>query len=147
MTPVEEFDNFEISSVKINDVSCEYIGDELNNSRPSYTFYFYESDDNYTLQWNYPVKNNTVTYEIDYKLENVVKLSEENPDNAISCYRFVGKNFDKNIKNAVITVENPGTTQIEIGYSTKKVDATEENNKLTIKFKNSSGLVKFSLCS
>lgn len=145
LTTVEDFDNFEISSVKINDVSCEYIGDELNDSRPSYTFYFYESGDNYTLQWNYPVKDSTVTYEIDYKLENVVKLSEENPDNAIFCYRFVGKNFDKNIKTAVITVENPGKTPIEIGYSTKKVDATEENNKMTIKFENSSGLVKFNL--
>ena len=145
LTTVEDFDNFSIISVKINDVPCDYIGDELNDARPKYTFYFYKSGDNYTLQWNYPVEDDTVTYEVKYRLDNVVKLSEENPENAIFCYRFVGKNFEKNIRNATITIENPGIKPIEIGYSTKKVDTTEENNNLTMQFKNSSGLVKFNL--
>ena len=105
VTIIEEFSKIEVLDVTINGISCEQTYN--NTKREDYTYYFGKLDDNYRIEW-YLSTSKPTTYSITYKLNNVLKINEN--DEAVFCYRFVGKNFKKNINHIETTIICPSET-------------------------------------
>lgn len=126
LAKVEEFSDiiFKPDSIYINGNSCTKAVDD---SRKSYTYNIDDNGENYRIEWFYGAHNETVTYEITYKLNNLITLSDNNK--AIFVYRFIGEDFNDNIQNVNVSIKSPKNSSIELKYCNVNGRTSEVKNK------------------
>ena len=110
---LEKFDKIDIQSFTINGKDCSQTFNITE--RLPFTYYASYSGNNFSIQWFYPVNNETVTYSCTYVLSNVVKETDNNV--ALFCYRVIGDNFDKKIKHTTVSIYLPKEYIIDVRYS------------------------------
>lgn len=103
---IEKFDNFQVLEASINNNKIKETNDP--SSRPNNTYSITENGDRIVIEWFKKANNETVNYKIKYKVENLVKETDE--EEAVFMYRFIGYNFNDTIKDIRATI-NPITTK------------------------------------
>ena len=135
---LEHFDRVEL-------ISCSVDGREAEASssidRVDY-HYFYEKNSSRTsdtIHWFLHSSNQTVHYEVKYKIFNSVKLDKH--DNAVFCYRFIGDSFPKTVGRTLIKARIPGNTD-NVNITCSDGDYFFDGNILTTEAENVSGILK-----
>lgn len=101
-------DNITVLECKINDIPAE-----LNTGERVDGHYFIDySNENPTINWYQSASQETVTYTILYRINNAVKLNED--DKAMISYRFIGDSFSKPVDRANILVNLPNADKTAI---------------------------------
>lgn len=139
VTSLEKFSDLDILDVKVNDTSCEK-SDSLD--RVDYHYFYEENNETNTIHWFLNTKNSSNSYEITYRLKDVVKETDENK--ALFCYRFIGANFPKTVDKTTVTIYPPNETEIDVRYSdSDKADIY--NDRIVFQKDNVSGVLKYNI--
>ena len=137
----EKFDSIDVKSAKINGKNVNILKYDLDGfSFNSCAVVKSKDGSSENIFWIYePEAGETVTYQVKYVLNSVVRRSGRN--NVYYTYRFVGKNFSKPIGNLSIEAKTIGSKdKIKCIYTTNESSDEQSGNKF---FRSdSSGLVK-----
>lgn len=106
VTKLEKFDNIAVTDVYINGNKCDFTTNTVD--RNDYTYSITDKGEDTEIAWYYHVNGETVTYDIFYTLENVVKKTEK--DKAQFCYRIIGEDFKKNIDHIYLQITTPSNS-------------------------------------
>lgn len=142
--PETEFYNFNYNYSKINNQTIDLISEikeDLNNE-----FFIKSTIDGYQFEWYYKAKDETVIYEVNYDLNDVVK--ELNGKKAIFINRLIGLEFEKEINKISIEITGDNIDGIKVKNITNKknFNIEEKNNSIIINnVKSHEGLLKIYL--
>ena len=95
-----------------------------------------------TYAWYIDAENENIVFETFYVLRNVVKYTED--DYALFCYRFIGKNFEKEIQNVNIKISAPRACSMEVRHG-NEYNPSINSDFINFSTKNSTGLVKINV--
>lgn len=142
LTTAEKYTDSKFNYLTINGVECAYAEDL--DAREDYTYSIVNQGGNTTINWYYNVEDDEVTYEANYTIENIVKETVANQ--AVFCYRLIGKDFTKEIDNVSIKISTYNNQPVDLYYTNKENSiaiSTDNNGTLYIdSTKASSGLFR-----
>lgn len=134
---MEAYDNIQINSFRIDGEECSKTGD-LDN-RPENTYRILDTGDKIEYEWYFRANNRMVTLENSYLLNNVVKANENGY--AFFCYRFLGVDFKKEIKNLEINIKAPKSCAMEV-RNNSNMDYTVYEDNVNLSDTDRCGIVK-----
>lgn len=138
VTDLESFDRIEEVSCYINNIKAAK-SNAMN--RVDYHYYTeYIEPDTYRINWFLNTSKSTVTYEITYRLKNVVKQTDNNT--ALFCYRFIGLDFPKSVGKVYINIEIPNDSTPELRFISMEADTICSTGRIELNVTEVNDLLK-----
>ncbi|MCR5121127.1 MAG: DUF2207 domain-containing protein [Ruminococcus sp.] len=128
-----------IGKGRINGSDVEYTKTEERPEDPEPHYCVVPNSDRFTVSWIRKSENESVEYEIYYKLPKAVRLDEN--DRAAFCLRPIGENFPKEVGSVKATVVIP-TKDDTLNYTVSSGSGTVSANMITFTDSNHSGMYK-----
>lgn len=144
LNAVEAFTDIEINEVTIEDMICEYTEDL--DAREDATYSLEDLGEDIRLSWYQYAEDESVTYTVDYTLKDVVK--ETDNGQAAFCYRFLGKDFEKEVEEVSIWVNTFSYIPMELDYFNQEEDweiEEYEDSLYLTNYEPSIGLIKLNV--
>lgn len=137
---LENFDEIQFKGFKNNNSQCFETKDI--EKRPEGTYSITKSDDLIEYAWYFRANNEKLILEDNYKLTNLVKYTDSGY--ALFCYRFIGKDFEKDIDNLKITINMPSKGNIEVRHDSE-MPYKIFDNRVELNKSYGSGMVKINV--
>ena len=133
-------DDITVLECNINDIPAR-----LNSGQREDGHYFIDlNNPNPTINWYHNASDETVTYDITYRINNAVKLNEN--DRAMLSYRFIGDDFSKTVDHTGLSINLPqadDSAKCDVNYGTTNYLA--DKGVFTNDSENVSGIYKAEL--
>ncbi len=136
---LEYFKEIAIGKGRINGADAEYTKSDERLDDPEPHYCAVAKSDRYTISWIRKSENETVEYEIYYKLPKAVRLNENG--RAEFCLRPIGENFPKEVGSVNATVLLPAEDNT-MNYTVSTGSGTVSKDAVTFTSSNHSGMYK-----